>query len=331
MVHLQDVRVLAIGVLTSEPTLFVNANAHSILHPPLLRDLSAPPDYRSPSAAANSRRITAKSPGGAVTNEAYFPLVRSLSPSTPSTTTYGLGDGHMSPPQSPSVTSPSLASGFSRFVPGRRRRNTSSEDTVTRGIDLVPTRSRDSDEGRRRSWASVLTRTRSGSIGNTLERTISTSQPVAMTSPTLAAVGEQSPDEHLDDEVEPSAIDEATHPDIGVKTGRSVSRPYPTMQRPLPAPSHEFYPNFTPLRSTTSVASSESEEVTSDARMTHPEVEDDYNGNLWARDDTHQDEVRMVEWNEALGRRERWVGPMLSVRVSRPPSPVLSMPRRTKA
>lgn len=306
IVHLQDVRILAIGVLTSEPTLFVNNNAHSILHPPLLRGMSTPADPLSSHSTSGVRGKPPKPPA-AITNEVYFPLVRSLSPSGPSNTNYGLGDGNVLPPHSPPLSSPSLTTGLSRLLPSRRRRNTSTEDTVARDSRLVPTRSRDSDEGRRRSWASVLTRTRSGSIGNTLERTISSSQPIAMTSPVLAVVGEQSPDEGV---VE-TLLEGHDDPDASLHSpglpGPSVmTRPYPTMQHPLPAPSHQLYPNFTPMSATAG-----SEEITRDLRMTHPEVEDDYNGNLWARDDTQQGEVRMVEWNQPQERRERWVGPVL--------------------
>lgn len=129
-----------------------------------------------------------------------------------------------------------------------------------------------------------------------------------MASPTLAAVGEQSPDEPLDELVIPDDEEVVQSEPVrdGTRMGTRMARPYPTMQRPLAAPSHELYPNFTPP-----TTSKESDESTVDLRISHPEVEDDYNGNLWARDDSQREEVRMVEWNATLGRRERWVGPML--------------------
>lgn len=250
---------------------------------------------KSPVAAAN----------GTNSNEAYFPLVRTLSPSTPWSTNYGLGEGSV-PPQSPPLASPTLSSTLARVLPGRRRRNTATEDTAgstSRTGGLAPTRSRDSDDNRRRSWASPFLRSRTGSFGNPLERTTSTSQTVALASPTLAVVGEQSPD----------PMGEATNMDVSTPNqqeveARSLSRPYPTIRKPYPAASHELYPNFTPP-----ITSTDSQEKTTDTRNMHMEVEDDYDGHLWARDDSQHDQSRMVEWNETRGRRERWVGPMLCV------------------
>lgn len=304
-------RILAIGVLSSEPTLFVNPNAHALLHPPLLRsrpghfdDLwSVPLDSRgvappkSPSSVLN----------GTTSNEVYFPLVRTLSPSTPGTTSYGLGEGASSlQANAPPLPSPSLSSTLARVLPGRRRRSTATDlQTAADGTTLSQVRSRDSDEGRRRSWASAFGRNRSGSTGNTLERTISSTQPVALASPGLAAVGEVSP--LHEDQSPPLAIEtvSSTTDPSHSNSSSDAARPYPTIRKPVPAPAYELYPNFTP-------PCGESDKVVTDTRALHPEVEDDYNGHLWASDETtHRDYVRMVEWSEQRGRRERWVGPMM--------------------
>lgn len=85
------------------------------------------------------------------------------------------------------------------------------------------------------------------------------------------------------------------------------------MRKPLPAPAYNLYPNFTPSSS----GSGGSEDRVTDTRTLHPEIEDDYTGNLWANDDhtapsaRSREEVRMVEWSEDRNRRERWVGPMM--------------------
>lgn len=317
VVHLQDVRILAIGVLSNEPTLFVNPNAHALLHPPLLRNRPACADLLDPGHPAIAKIPSVPKPSlsvlnGTASNEIYFPLVRTLSPSTPGTTTYGLGEGaapvQPQAPHSPPSSSASLSSTLARVLPGRRRRNTSADASgPSDSAGLSQVRSRDSDDSRRRSWASAFGRARSGSFGNPLERAISATQPVLTPSPTLPVVGEHSPtDENEVSTVKPPQ----KHVDAAELDGLlkpDSARPYSTMRKPAPAPAYELYPNFTPTHGSRS-------DVISDTRALYPEIEDDYNGHLWASDETTpRDDVRMVEWSEERGRRERWVGPMMWV------------------
>ncbi|WVR08039.1 hypothetical protein IAU60_005083 [Kwoniella sp. DSM 27419] len=175
--QLQDVRILAVGVLIDQPSLFVNPNAHLALHPPLLRHLSSVDDesysHRGTNGIHDSRwfrssvdhtpsgknRASAGASPGITSNEAYFPLVRSVSPSTPQSTTYGLSvsdqaaqgstNGHGEPgprfsgtsstPWGPigtvtaggpsSTASGSLRSAIASYIPmpGRRRMSTAND------------------------------------------------------------------------------------------------------------------------------------------------------------------------------------------------------------
>ncbi|KAK4687460.1 hypothetical protein P7C73_g2651, partial [Tremellales sp. Uapishka_1] len=147
LLHLQDVRIIALGVLHPTSSLFTNPNAHLLLHPPLLRDRSQIQLLSAPSATTPSRPIPIgmRAPlpyttTSTFSNEAYFPLVRSISP-PPST----------APPISSSVPlhSPSLRTTFSNLLPGRNRRVSVPDDRLT----AVRSRDRDVDEGRKRTWS----------------------------------------------------------------------------------------------------------------------------------------------------------------------------------
>jgi hypothetical protein len=304
VVHLQDVRILAVGVLSSEPTLFTNPNAHRLLHPPLLRDTTKqidtpPPSPSIPHTIINSRTPLAAYNESANSNEAYFPLVRTLSPSTPGATSYGLGEGYLAPTTSRGAgpSSPSLASTIAWVLPSRRRRNT---EETGRGL-LNRTRSREAappaEEGRRRSWA--LGRSRTGSTSNTLDRTIS-GEGVIATSPAMPAVQEQSP----------TIVDTPTIPnlpsnEISAPISTSLStKPYPIIRKPLPAAGYANYPNYTPI--------TDPEDKIRDTRCQYPEIEDNATGQIWASEEpTSKEDIRLVEWSEQRGRRERWVGPMM--------------------
>ncbi|WVF68231.1 hypothetical protein IAT40_002996 [Kwoniella sp. CBS 6097] len=405
VLHLQDVRILAFGVLVDQPSLFVNPNAHLALHPPLLRYLSLPPDvdeetiagsryYRSSDQISSSK---AKAKGNAPSaspvggpNEAYFPLVRSMSPSSPRTTSYGLSmaehavssfgaavipisgrgpsvsstsalGGSTSPPQSPS--NGSLRSAIASYIPipGRRRTSSSAADHTAAGSPpasasahtssslgavLTLVRSRDSDDGtgRRRTWSVGRARTNSASThGNvpasaTAEGTSSgrtgmhngnnatsaahgvgaAAAPVGGSSAGLPALTEV-----------PSPVDELDNaPRLATNIERRVEdRPYDTLERPQPALSHSRYPNFTPRQigsqpsDTASSANGDRDNsradtipLTADVRKQHFEVDDEYEGGLWGGDVSwSNDGVRMAEWDEEIGKRRRWVGPMILV------------------
>ncbi|OCF61831.1 hypothetical protein L486_01493 [Kwoniella mangroviensis CBS 10435] len=361
ILHLQDVRILAVGVLIDQPSLFVNSNAHLTLHPPLLRHLSSPPDeesvghskwYRSSDdIKGKKRRIQSEE---ITANEAYFPLVRSLSPSSPENTTYGLPtagpipipltvESTASPPISPS--SGSFGRMLGSYIPGRRRTSSnaanqptlSAQDGSSQGHThthtqvqapfgagamsnslgnlggvLTAVRSRDSDDGtgRRRTWS--FGRTRSGSTASNynninnegeLQRVSSNvARPAAATTSDLPTLNEaSSPTQEIQ---VPTPILEMGQPDNTTRLAQD--RPYDVLEKPQPALSHLRYPNFT--------VPPEEPESTKDLRCEHPEVEDEYEGGLWGGDvPWGGDGKRMAEWDEELGKRRRWVGPMLLI------------------
>ncbi|OCF42644.1 hypothetical protein I317_03503 [Kwoniella heveanensis CBS 569] len=413
VLHLQDVRILAFGVLVDQPSLFVNPNAHLALHPPLLRHLSLPPDVDSDTIAGSryyrsSEQVTASrmkgkapsaSPSGGP-NEAYFPLVRSMSPSSPRTTSYGLSmaenavssfgaaaipivsggpsaqtastsaGSSASPPQTPSGSS--LRSTLASYIPitGRRRTSSSAAEQTLSGSgtsqghgSTAPTssslgavltlvRSRDSDDGsgRRRTWS--LGRARAGStstINNLLasasaeggsgsnqasSRIAESATPEGSGLASSAAVSGPSAGLPALTEV-PSPVDEQSTVIRATSTnGHKVEeRPYDTLEKPQPALSHMRYPNFTPRPDSvdskpSALASPDEDEHqadgvkhTSDLRSTHPEVDDEYEGGLWGGDVSWgHGGMRMAEWDEEIGKRRRWVGPMILVAQLHPPT-----------
>jgi hypothetical protein len=303
VVHLQDIRILAVGVLSSEPTLFVNPNAHLLLHPPLLRDTTREIDTPPPSPKwidppTTSSRPLAAYNESANSNEAYFPLVRTLSPSTPGTTSYGLGEGYMIPrPTGPA--SPSLASTIASIMPGRRRRNT--EETGRSLLSQVRSRDREREpeETRRRSWA--FGRNRTGSTSNALVVGSLQGEGTASPGPAMPAVREQTPSIHAETSAPPAAEDHEAQAEF-VPTATDI-KPYPIIRKPQPTPGYANYPNYTSISDP---------EAIRDTRYLYPEIEDNTTGQLWADEEpTHRDDIRLVEWSQARGRRERWVGPMM--------------------
>lgn len=124
VVHLQDVRVIVLGVLYKYPSLFVNQNAHDLLHPPLLTEVEMERGSSNFSGVGSSGRAgsgespsqrpavdriasgTASANPSSATNEVYYPLVRSLSPSGPQDTSYGLTDGTFTSSSSTAASQP---------------------------------------------------------------------------------------------------------------------------------------------------------------------------------------------------------------------------------
>nr|XP_031857734.1 uncharacterized protein CI109_006894 [Kwoniella shandongensis]KAA5524806.1 hypothetical protein CI109_006894 [Kwoniella shandongensis] len=362
LLHLQDVRILAIGVLSDQPSLFVNPNAHLALHPPALRHISTATTsdgqavgsrwFRSTTETAREKKFvrTGAASPEANNNEAYFPLVRSMSPSSPQTTTYGLGEASSSPNHQYvfGPPSPSLISTLSSFIPGGRRRNMSTstdggghqEDSGMSsslgrlGGVLTTVRSREDESGRRRTW--TFGRTRSGSIAtipnwqqgqnsssSSAASGVSTAQPISVgPTETMPVVPEgTSPANENGDERYPT-------PPLPPMT--RVDRPYNTLDKPQPHLAYVQYPNFTPAPSPPlrreSVGErsprSSMEELgwTRDTRVSFPEVEDEYEGGLWGGDVSWAsvgsgvgNGQRMAEWDEEIGKRKRWVGPMILI------------------
>ncbi|WVW86886.1 hypothetical protein I302_108941 [Kwoniella bestiolae CBS 10118] len=351
ILHLQDVRILAVGVLIDQPSLFVNPNAHMTLHPPLLRHLSSPPEdaqvegsrwFRTNSEDAKGKKRRLQS-SEVEANEAYFPLVRSLSPSSSQETTYGLPsagpipipltvNSTASPPVSPA--SGSFGRILGSYIPGRRRTSSNAAGPLASspqdhyghaqtqapfgagamsnslgnlGGVLTAVRSRDSDDGtgRRRTWSFGRNRSGSTSIpANTntgdgdLHRTSSNiAGPSSSTATNLPPLTETSPpaQETVTPILQHTAVMDLAR-----------DRPYDILERPQPALSHLRYPNFT--------APLDGPELMKDLRTVHPEVEDEYEGGLWGGDVPWSGGgQRMAEWDEELGKRRRWVGPMLLI------------------
>lgn len=204
-------------------------------------------------------------------------------------------------------SSPSLRSTLANVFPGRIRRssnvNFESDGLVRVGSRLAQTRSRDSDDGRRRSWG--FGRPRQSSNANLAESAEPQPQPHAATSSSTSAGMAAtvptipSPVPETSTPVGSPLVPEAivySHPERQVHP-----YPYTRLRNPLPAESHAQYPNFTPHNS-----------ETIDLRATHSEIEDDYAGTLWATEEGERgDEVKMAEWDEDAGARARWVGPMM--------------------
>ncbi|KAK8849704.1 hypothetical protein IAR55_005039 [Kwoniella newhampshirensis] len=364
LLHLQDVRILAIGVLSDQPSLFVNPNAHLALHPPALRHIStattsdglavgsrwyrsAVESSRQGRSSSSAAKTGAASPG-ANTNEAYFPLVRSMSPSTPQTTTYGLGEGSSST-QIFGPSSPSLRSTLSSFIPGRRR-NPSTDSSGQQeepglssslgrlGGVLTTVSSREDEAGRRRTWS--FGRTRSGSI-----TTASAYQPGKASSLHSPINGSNTQIVSAGLSGSMPVVTEANSPpnENGIANGDDKryatpplppktrdDRPYSTLSKPQPHLAYTHYPNFTSpqfpvaIQDATVVQSQrdsmEEMELTRDTRMSYFEVEDEYEGGLWGGDvswgsigsDSGAGQ-RMAEWDEGMRKRKRWVGPMILI------------------
>ena len=303
VLHLQDVRILAVGVLSSEPTLFVNPNAHLLLHPPLLRDTTT--QIETPPPTPNWSTPTVTRPGVSFNesvnnNEAYFPLVRTLSPSTPGTTSYGLGEGYMVPRAS-GPASPSLASTIASILPGRRRRNT--EETGRNLLSQSRSRDREVPEDtRRRSWA--FGRNRTGSTSNALAvGSVPEEHGAVPPASAMPSVVEQAPSVHND--VPAPHVADHQEQLKSMNTGTDA-KPYPILRKPLPALGFANYPNYT--------SKSDYDGPIRDTRYIYPEIEDNAIGQSWADEvPTHKDDIRLVEWSQARARRERWVGPMMYV------------------
>lgn len=359
VLHLSDVRILAIGVLHDQPSLFVNPNAHLLLHPPLLRRLSRPPtrsvpqvtDLRYSGTSTAPIAIASRGPAAATApshnpNEIYYPLARSMSPSGPLSTSYGLGEGSPAtspaersshPPQSQSSRRTTLSS----LLPSLGRRTSATADAgddamigtsgtsgtspVGRfGAMLTQVRSRDSDDGgqsRSRRWSLGRTRTSSATavpsyVGEGTSAGQGRVNPVAppeVSTPSMPTLPELplSPDQSH--RAAQPLLPESHRPPTPPKTPTPPPRvpAYSILRKPQPALSHARYPNYTE-----SQAGEDDLPSKSDLRGSHIEVEDDGLGAIWSSGEAKwgDDGMRMAEWDPAEERIKRWVGPMMWVR-----------------
>ena len=316
VLHLQDVRILAVGVLQSELSLFVNPNAHLLLHPPLLRDYAPEPSMKSERVTApisvpvpTPRQISSPAASSSNNaNEAYFPLVRTLSPSGPAQTTYGLGEPSSPGPSTFSPSSPGLLSSFARALPGRIRRNTNTgAEGEDRGIFRVRSRDRDGDDGRRRSWHLTRSRQPSFSVPPPIQEAGGTipGRSVRPITPSMPPVPE-TPWNDGSTTVSPLTPPRTPSP---YRLARRDVLPYVKVAKPQPHPAFSLYPNYTPF------AGEETDDETPkrrDRRTMHEEMEDTGMAGIYSSHDTDWPEnAKMAEWDEAVQCRKRWVGPML--------------------
>ena len=312
VIHLQDIRIIALGVLLAQPSLFVNPNAHLLLHPPLLRGLAdgdsppkpgftlTPSQHPTPAAGPTA-------PGGF--NEAYFPLIRTMSSSGPSTTSQSVRNtGH--------TNISSLRSTISSLLPGRVRgaSSTGEDESGPRlGGRLTMVRSRHSDDGRRRTFS--FGRTRAGSIStpsaDAAPEPRLSFDPGSPPLPTLPELPSQSSSSH-----------KATTDSLGVAQSRRHTEPYSKLLKPLPASTHSLFPNYTPSSQAPTLPAFEIDisadpgtviYTKMDRRSLHLEVEDNSDGQIWSAGEAvwSGDGAKMAEWDLELEVRKRWVGPMM--------------------
>jgi hypothetical protein len=277
-------------------------------------------------------------------NEIYYPVVRSMSPSDPLSTSYGLGEGSPAtspaersshPPQSQSSRRTTLSS----LLPSLGRRTSATVDTgddamvgtsgtspVGRfGAMLTQVRSRDSDDGgqsRSRRWSLGRTRTSSASAvpsyaGEGTSAVQARSNPIAppeISTPSMPTLPELplSP-EQSHRAPQPQLVPESHRPPTPPKTPSPPPRvpAYSILRKPQPALSHARYPNYTESQS-----GEDDLPAKSDLRGSHIEVEDDGLGAIWSSGEAKwgDDGTRMAEWDPAEERIRRWVGPMMWVR-----------------
>ncbi|ORY34678.1 hypothetical protein BCR39DRAFT_513984 [Naematelia encephala] len=312
LLHLTDVRIIAVGVLYDRPTLFVNPHAHLLLHPPLLRAPSAlaPPTQMLPIQLDRRASDLGSTRPSADSNEAYFPLVRSLSTTGPEYTSYGLTEGPMPLP------SPSLRTTFAKVLPGRPRRSAStgegSEDAGPSRFSGVLTRARSREDGESRKRAWSFGRNRSGSTtGQVLvSHDEEPPQDTNLSSLPEAPSPHISPTETSIPELEPS--ESTSTPLIPSQPKTSRRRlPYTPLREPQPAPGYRLYPNYTPTNLDTVIP-------IVDTRPVHLEERDGAPSISPSTDYIWPDERRMCEIGTD-GIPRRWVGPMLLMAQLHPP------------
>ncbi|CAK9782914.1 hypothetical protein CC85DRAFT_266518 [Cutaneotrichosporon oleaginosum] len=169
--HLQDVRILAVGVLANKASYYVNPNAHFVVHPPLLRPVtentrprkvphrnSAPPQGTGPSGIpappprANSISFAVPIAAVPVLGVATSAPAQQYVPLTRTTSVGSVGAG--------ATRRPPLFTGFN-WRPGRRHSVDNGQGSSSDNPEAVPsttplfplTRSWSRESDRRRSWA----------------------------------------------------------------------------------------------------------------------------------------------------------------------------------
>ncbi|ORX37661.1 hypothetical protein BD324DRAFT_622801 [Kockovaella imperatae] len=343
VVHLQDVRILAIGVLLSSPSLFVNPNAHLLLHPPLLRqipmDLSDIDDVDVQMTVYDA--VRSSSPPQIRTRTREADSSDSEQPVLP----IPVKSGRARSPVEASGSSPRIRNTLAALIPGRGRRSSNgangqssgainrqvaAQTSTGRSLDnsggpLNRIRSRETgDQGRRRGWSLSLPRSRNMTVDEQVPSAQSSSssemiveQHITALSASfghvMTAVPEVQSNPPADAPSRPREISSPPRPQA-----RSSDAPYPILTHPQPNGSHRFYPNHTPphfLLADGMEFMDSSAPPASDTRARHSECEDDGIGMLWSAGEAHwgDDGSKMAEIDSRTGLRSRWVGPMILV------------------
>lgn len=341
VVHLQDVRILAVGVVSDKPSYYTNPNAHLLLHPPLLRQRGdveleeyRPFDMVQESAPEKTRRATAPAlvpaSSSVPTSPSLQPAMAPLARSTSAGSAYSIG-GSAIPIGTPESTS--ILSTLSNWIPRRRSSADVDPDTdrmlTLDGTRLTTVRSRDED---RRRW-SFSRPGRANSLSSPGARSVPLPmqlQPDGASRPSIASPTSPTtvlptlPEDHS-----PPKASTSTPAPPEPEVQRTPSPPphrlsYPVLAYPTPAYSHELYPNHTPSLQTHMMVPStdrpipgqepafDSVPVVRDLRSDHEERGADVDGALWSNNEAAwPDGERMTEWVGHSSTRRRWVGPVM--------------------
>ena len=306
----QDVRILAIGVLGSPGSLWVNRNAFSVLHPPGLEEWPhrtrtvAAPDAQPTSvndsqtdtitpfrAALRDRRLTVGSMSS--------PVLTCVSP--PTKTIRRLSEGN-------SQTLSSEASGGKvRRLFRTISRGTDEENHEAGGTSPPTTSGRLSSLflGRRRSRevdAVTVTKEEYETARSDVAGTQTEVSPKAPTNSSEASQQALSSQSAASDTQE----DESHSTD---------ELPYKLLRKPQPAYTHRLYPNYTPLDEDTLSEGGDLRSLYAASRAPGA-----YSYGPRTGSESNEDERWVpVELDDVEGQRS-WVGPMLCVAISSHPS-----------
>lgn len=327
LVHLQDVRVIALGVLSERPSYFVNPNAHLILHPPLLRHLSmAPARPNKPKVATVPPPSVPASapPAAAIPVQADGHSVPARPPVSSSTSITHIAPETSRTPPSPTTTISSLSNWMTLR---RRASNDSTAESSSRSIIRVRSR----EEGSERRWS--FSRPRTNSTPGPLQVAAVPASPTnsASATPTQPAAPiftpqGPSPFTPVTPSIPlmPPVLEDSETTNIpSTSPSPPPTRhrlPYPRLIHPTPAYTHALYPNFTPSEETTIPSRTGSSDVpilrVRDFRMDHKEAEDDAESTIWNSHEEYwgANGMQMTEWDPDTSRRRRWVGPMMCVK-----------------
>ncbi|GMK56215.1 hypothetical protein CspeluHIS016_0300550 [Cutaneotrichosporon spelunceum] len=350
--HLQDVRILAVGVLADKASYYINPNAHFVVHPPLLRPVDVmtslrnlPTRVRGPPPGVGPSRTPAPPPRANSISFAIPVSAVTESNATTAASSEYLGLTRTTSAGSAGASSTRRRSLFAGFGSrsGRRRSvddgQGSSMDNADAGpttLALIRSWSRDSD--RRRSWNPGRGR-RSSTTNLPLETSpLSPLVPILNTNNTGggAAAGDTAAQQMDGEAITPPLVQLAIpiapptetlstlsehHSETPTPTTPASSPPpsrklfpYRPLQQPTPAYSHAQYPNYTPFNEEPGETVLEALRRVRDFRADYREVEEDFEDRVWSGNEGlwGADREAMAEIG-VEGRRSRWVGPMIII------------------